>query len=148
MGFKQDVVDDLHALNSRVTALESLAATLRTAGMPASVQGTTRTDYADTQRTQVEDRTITTVRNPGAYDGITGGRRGTAVSTPATGVDYGAIAFGLSQIKADAAANLNNAVPASALAKHYRETVQYFSDVFAKADPSFDAADFARKANA
>lgn len=58
--------------------------------------------------------------------------------TSASTVDYGAVAFGLSEIKRKVAANLSSAVPAS----EYEGTVQYFADVFAKADPNFDADAF------
>lgn len=62
-------------------------------------------------------------------------------TTPATGVDYGAVAFGLSEIKRKVAA----AGVGSALQSEYVGAVQYFADVFAKSDPSFDVALFKRQ---
>lgn len=61
-------------------------------------------------------------------------------------VDYGAVAFGLSQIKRDVANVIGTEVRANDLTEHYRQTVQYFADVFAKSDPAFDADAFRRQA--
>lgn len=61
-------------------------------------------------------------------------------------VDYGAVAFGLSQIKRDVANVIGTEVRANDLTEHYRQTVQYFADVFAKADPAFDANAFRTQA--
>jgi len=71
-----------------------------------------------------------------------------SVATPTTTfsedrgvVDYGAVAFGLSEIKRKVAA----AGVGSALQSEYVGAVQYFADVFAKSDPSFDVALFKRQ---
>lgn len=61
-------------------------------------------------------------------------------------VDYGAVAYGLSSIKRDVAGVIGAEARNSDLAEHYRQTVQYFVDVFAKADPAFDANLFRRQA--
>lgn len=90
--------------------------------------------------------------------------KGSPISTPARradlpqrapgaslGVDYGAVAFGLSQIKHDVhdlIAGANVGTSTAELTQHYRETVQYFADVFAKADPAFNEAEFKRQAGA
>lgn len=59
-----------------------------------------------------------------------------------TGVDYAAVAFGLSEIKRKVA----QLAGGHDLATEYAGTVQYFADVFAKADPSFDADAFRSQA--
>ena len=58
-------------------------------------------------------------------------------------VDYAAVAFGLSEIKRKVTAQLGNG---SEVTSVYAGSVQYFADVFAKADPEFDAALFKRQA--
>lgn len=65
-----------------------------------------------------------------------------------TGVDYGAVAYGLSQIKRDVTNLVGSEVRGTDLAEHYRQSVQYFVDVFAKSDPSFDADAFKQQAGA
>lgn len=62
----------------------------------------------------------------------------------ATGVDYGAVAFGLAVIKRKVAA----VGVGAQLQSEYRRAVQYFADVFAKSDPEFDADEFRRQAGA
>jgi len=118
------VVNDIAALRDKVAILEGLANDMRRS-LP--------------------------VRQAGTYDGVTGGSR---ASTPARGgavmvegVDYGAIAFGLSEIKRQVAIAMNTAgVSVQTLTSHFEGTVQYFADVFAKSDPSFDEDDFKVKA--
>lgn len=66
--------------------------------------------------------------------------------TSAQGVDYGAVAFGLSQIKRDVANVVGSEARTADLTAHYVGTVQYFADVFAKSDPSFDIGAFKRQA--
>lgn len=61
-------------------------------------------------------------------------------------LDYGAVAFGLSQIKRDVANVVGSEVRSADLTEHYRQTVQYFADVFAKSDPEFDADLFKQQA--
>lgn len=76
--------------------------------------------------------------------------KGSPVSTPArrtetaarSALDYAAVAFGLSEIKRKVG-QLSNS---HEVASEYEGTVQYFADVFAKADPSFDVAAFKRDA--
>lgn len=61
----------------------------------------------------------------------------------APGIDYGAVAFGLSEIAAKVRGHLGGP---QELVDHYREAVQYFADVFAKADATFNEAEFKRQA--
>lgn len=71
------------------------------------------------------------------------------VRTPGAslGVDYGAVAFGLSEIKREVAQALNTTgVSAQTLTSKFEGTVQYFADVFAKSDPGFNEAEFKRQA--
>lgn len=81
---------------------------------------------ANVTSTRVADRTITTATNLP--------HRST--------LDYPAVAFGLSEIKRKVSQLSNSREVAS----EYTGTVQYFADVFAKADPSFDVAAFKRDA--
>lgn len=63
--------------------------------------------------------------------------------TPArSGVDYGAVAFGLADMRRKLAAHL----PAHEVNVHMRDAVAWFAACFA-GDPSFDAAEFTAKAN-
>jgi len=133
MGFKEDTKDMLGELNSRVTALEALARTLRSNGV-----GSVSTGRHAAPVTAVRDLSAGhSVLRRDPVDGASVGR--------ATGVDTDAIAFGLSEIKREVTEAFGNA---TAVASKHVGVVQYFSDVLAKADPSFDAVDFARKANA
>lgn len=60
-------------------------------------------------------------------------------------VDYGAVAFGLSEI----AAKVRGQIGApQELVDYYRESVQFFADVFAKSNSAFDEAEFKRQAGA
>lgn len=65
-----------------------------------------------------------------------------------TGVDYGAVAFGLKEIsrKVGELVGSTGRVNESELKREYEGTVQYFADVFAKADPNFDEVSFKRAA--
>jgi len=133
MGFKEDTKDMLGELNSRVTALEALARTLRSNGV-----GSVSTGRHAAPVTAVRDLSAGhSVLRRDPVDGASVGR--------ATGVDYGAIAFGLSEIERKITDNFGNA---DAVHREHVGVVQYFSDVFAKSDPSFDAVDFARKSGA
>lgn len=98
-------------------------------------------------RVSTLERLARELRANGAYDGTTGSRAASNVATqevpaPTTGVDYGAIAFGLSQVKNDVAKVMSSGADTRQIQAHYRETVQYFADVLAKSDPQFDAAAF------
>lgn len=62
-------------------------------------------------------------------------------NAPATGVDYGAVAFGLAEIKR----RVQGLASSATVTNEYRQTVQYFADCF-KADPSFDEESFKRAA--
>lgn len=139
MGFKDDVrakagefESDIAALKGRVSTLETLAAELKRNG----VRGYTAPVTASALPT----------RTPGgSYDAVTGSSRPSATTTTSD-VDYGAVAFGLSEIKRKVADLLGASRGLGALQSEYPSTVQYFADVFAKADPSFDADAFKRQA--
>ncbi len=127
MGFKDDVRAMGAELERRVTDLEVLAEQIKRerGGVTASALPT---------------RQVPTSVRVGSYDGVTGSSRPSAVTPD---VDYGAVAFGLSEIKRKVA----SALPGNAyLGGEYEGTVQYFADVFAKSDPSFNEADFKRQA--
>lgn len=123
------VVEDVNNLKRKVRALEALAETLRNSRqVPTSVSASPR------------------VADP--IDGGTVGSRPRTASV--TGVDYGAVAFGLAQIKSDVTRLVGSSVSVdtSQLTEHYRQTVQFFADVFAKSDTGFDADAFKRTAGA
>lgn len=163
------------ALEERVQELEALASQLRGSGVAREhvAQAATRTTDALTksdasaalaqlkregaeqfaalnrqvreladQLTRASDRAAT--RLVDAHQAATAA----PVQGGTTGVDYGAVAFGLSQIKRDVANALGSEVRTADLAAHYAATVQYFADVFAKSDPEFDADLFKQQAGA
>jgi hypothetical protein len=75
----------------------------------------------------------------------TNAREGVGTSSAsATGVDYGAIAFGLSEIKRKVT-QVTGLRESGEMRREYAGAVQYFADVFAKADPQFDADAFKRQ---
>lgn len=113
---------ELGNLNDRVTTLENLAAQMR-ASLPSEVE-------RDITGTAV--RRDLPRRTPGA----------------SLGVDYGAVAFGLSEIARKVAEINSNhfEVDNADLKSEYEGAVQYFADVFAKADPAFGEAQFKRQA--
>lgn len=162
--YRDDLSRALAALDGRVSELENIARTLRSA------------QSADTQARAVEERANVAMRadaRTGATAPLTkrdaevaladlrrdgeaqfralheriasavtrlGAGQTVAASdlprrTPGASltVDYGAIAYGLSELK-------------SRLTDDYPAVVQYFADVFAKADPSFDMDAFERQA--
>jgi hypothetical protein len=123
MGFKDEAREAFANLVTRVEALERLAEQLRANGRYATVEGRERV--------------------AGTYDGVTGSSRAsTTTKTTTNGLDYAAVAFGLSEIKRKVA----QLAGGHDLATEYAGTVQYFADVFAKADPSFDADAFRSQA--
>jgi len=116
------VVNQLNGMDTRVRALETLAEQIK--GNNAH-----RVQVAE-QPSRSGDYTITLpTRTPGAT----------------LGVDYGAIAFGLSEIKHNVTRALSVQGGGADLAQQYEGTVQYFADVFSKSDPSFDEALFKRQ---
>ncbi len=132
----QAYAEALKALDDRVTTLEALASELRRNGTPAAASADERDETAEQpRRTEVR----------GSYDGITGGSRASAPAravASTTGVDYGAIAFGLAEIKRNVVAQFGHE---REVATKFVGTVQYFADVFAKSDPNFDQAMFKRQ---
>lgn len=121
MGFKQEAAQKLAELDKRVGALEALAAR----HLGARYDASTPVSTAETSAA----RTTTT-----------------ATAAPSsTGVDYAAIAFGLSEVKRKVAVALDSS-SASRMASEYAGTVDYFADVFAKSDPSFNRNEFNRLA--
>jgi hypothetical protein len=117
----QPYVDALSALDRRVASLETLASSLRRSGGV----------LADVQRV--------TSDTPDEVSSVT-----TEQSSRST-IDYGAIAFGLTEIKRKVAGLVGQG-DSSVMAEEYKGTVQYFADVFKKSDPSFNEAEFKRQA--
>lgn len=119
MGFKDEVRGALDELSERVDALEQLAA------QHLGARYDTRTPI----------RTAT----PAARTATT------AATAARSTLDYAAVAFGLSEVKGKVA----QLVPAgreSDMRSEWEGTVDYFADVFAKADPSFNRDEFNRLA--
>lgn len=84
------------------------------------------------------------VSTPARRAEVTRDVTGTAVRSSARStLDYAAVAFGLSEIKRKVA-QINGV---HGLGNEYAGAVQYFADVFAKADPAFDVEEFKRQAN-
>lgn len=111
---------ELELQQARQEGAEALAA-LRAAGQRELDRLTgTRVRTSDSSRTQEAPRPVA----------------GT------TGVDYGAVAYGLASIKADVSGIRDAFVGREEIDKQYRGAVQYFADVFKKADPSFDETTF------
>lgn len=121
MGFKDDMReaaedfrDELAVLHGRVNALEKLAEQIR--------RGDTRTVAAVTR-----ELSTTAARST---------------------LDYGAVAFGLSEIKRKVAELIQGGSADMAYAareraaEEYVGAVDYFADVFAKADPAFNREEF------
>lgn len=70
--------------------------------------------------------------------------RGSVTTAARTGVDYGAVAYGLASIKADIKTQFG--VTDGQMASKWTGVVSYFADVFTKSDPNFDRAAFTRNA--
>jgi len=115
----QELRNQVNGLVTRVGDLERLARTLRSGG----VAHNTVTPEEVLQRSNPATQTAT-----------------------ATGVDYGAIAFGLSEIKR--AIKYQFDVTDAQMRDQFAGTVQYFADVFAKSDPGFDEALFKQQSGA
>lgn len=120
MGFKDDIrekaqefQDDLNALTDRVSQLERAVRNLR----PAVERDITGTAIR-------RDRPVLS-EAPAA----------------ASGVDYGAVAFGLADMRRKLSAHL----PAHRVANEMRGAAEWFAAAFA-GDPAFDRADFLAKA--
>lgn len=132
---------ELEALNARVTALETLARQLRNSD-------SVRTQEIRLPRRPVNatssthDRTGLPVREHA--ESVQANRIDTGVGRGT--VDYGAVAFGLAEMKREIKSQFG--VTDAQMASKWAGTVKYFSDVFAKSDPAFDAAEFARLASA
>lgn len=113
---RDDLALQIGELGDRVTTLETLAHSLR-AGMGSET------------RIQAHQAPLP--------------RRESTVPATATTVDYAAIAFGLSEIKRKVGQLVSgDGIGTSQMAGEYEGTVQYFADVFAKADPNFDEGAF------
>ncbi len=156
--WRAQVESDLTELDNRVQTLESLARQLRrpevaqaahVAAAPAVQDDTlTRTEAlhalnalrtagaAEFERLHAQVTHVASVLADGA------GADATDVQSPA-GIDYGAVAFGLKEISR----KVGNALGGSAgdPRTEYAGAVQYFADVFMKADPQFDADAFKRQ---
>lgn len=122
MGFKQDVAEELQQLNRRVTELETLAQRHLGRGV-----------------VNVAPARPVVTRDP--VDGASV-RQPQSQST----LDYGAIAFGLSEIKRKLSTLVDSTSARTSMTSEYTGAVDYFADVFAKADPEFDRNEFNRLA--
>lgn len=151
----------LNAVEARVQELENLARTLRGSGVAQSTervaQATPR--HADALTKSDAEQALAALKREGAEqfrqlnakldesvrsilrtqdyaEAVEMGRD--PHETSVQGVDYGAVAFGLSEIKR----NVSNAATIPGAKEFYEGAMQYFADVFAKSDPSFDADAF------
>lgn len=140
-------LSDLEDLKDRVARLEGLARQLTSergglsalaeprggvgqydrSGLPAAARG------EETPAGRTATPRVSTTN-------VTGG----TTTRVGTGVDYGAIAFGLSEIRRKLAGVLDGPT----LRSEHEGAVQYFADVFSKADPAFNEAEFKRQAGA
>lgn len=141
-------LEDFYALSERVTVLEGLARQIQSGGVPQrymdarSVRESVARDNRDAaQHSYDRSGMPAAARGEQAPAGRTASVQGP--SQAASGVDYGAVAFGLSEIKRKVATALGGA---PGLTNEYAGAVQYFADVFAKSDPSFNADEFKRQA--
>jgi hypothetical protein len=121
----------LAALDRRVTELEALARQMRRTSNP-----TTAAPAPLPRRDPITGGSLRAERPVDTTESV----------SQANGVDYGAIAFGLSEIKRKIASALPGTM-AGNLAHDYAGAVQYFADVFAKSDPTFDSATFKRQSD-
>lgn len=153
----QPVLTEIANLKDRVSALEALARRLQGGGailtdatgeLRVTRNSTPEPVDADTEAYHTYDRSGLNAAARG--EDVPNGRvaetpsRSASVSGRVIGVDYGAIAFGLSEIKR----KVGQVVTGSEMISEYRGAVQYFADVFAKSDPAFDADEFKRQAGA
>lgn len=134
------VVADLAELKGRVGALETLAEQLKRSNPAGLVSRETRSAVREDEGVR-RDPAGSVVRPQGSP--LAGQSRIDQRFT----LDYDAIAFGLSEIarKVRRAVGAKGFGGSQAMADYYRETVQYFADVFAKSDPEFDADAFKRQ---
>lgn len=159
---------ELEALQRRVSALETLAAELRRSqSVPSGIgrvagtlptrapfEGVTKAEASSAYNALVTAGQAEFKRLNDKIDALTAQRNTTAPQATSavtqrlldnSGIDYAAVAFGLSQIKRDVANVVGSEARTADLAAHYAATVQYFADVFAKSDPTFDADAFKRE---
>lgn len=115
--------DVLASVEARVTALETLAAEVRAGAVTLN-------------------NAVTSPLAAGGRSVHLGSTQAETNPTDATGVDYAAVAFGLSEIKRKVAPLISRGDYTSEVTREYRGAVQYFADVFAKSDPAFDADQF------
>lgn len=91
-------------------------------------------DLANLKRRVNALEALAALRRRDPIDGASVGRRST--------LDYDAIAFGLSEIKR----KLSGVIDGATLRTEHQGAVDYFADVFAKADPQFNRDEFNRLA--
>lgn len=149
-------------LTVRVEVLEALAdqlgggSVVNTPRVPTPVSNALTRSDAERALTQLRQSTAEQFRLLDAkLDNLTRPATTERASRPdlpvrtsvSSGVDYGAFAYGLSCVKRDVKNHFDNegVEYCGELDTHYRTTVQYFADVFAKSDPSFDEATFKRQ---
>lgn len=131
--------DEVAGYVERLEALEALAQRLRSGDVRVTDAIRVRED-----RAQVETPAYDRSGFPAAARGedVPAGR---VTSAPGR-VDYGAVAFGLSEIKRKVSTLVGFVGRGSELTGEYEGAVQYFCDVFAKSDPDFNADTFKRQA--
>lgn len=153
-------VEQLSRIDSRLRSLEGLAAQMRrTQSMSNAAPLPVRAPFQGVTKAEATEAYNHLLQAGEAKFNELGARLDQVVSllaeeyddeetegVTASTVDYGAVAFGLSQIKQDVSGVLRDEVRTADLAENYRQTVQYFADVFAKSDPTFDADAFKRQA--
>jgi hypothetical protein len=150
----------LNALDERVQELENLARELRRGGsaapLPTRTPGASLTAEAVTRadaqslvtavqqlRTDAQNQFASLATAVAALRNSV--PQGDAEATT-NSVDYGAVAFGLSEIARKVRGLVvNHGATSGALEDEYKGAVQYFADVFAKSDTEFDADAFKRQ---
>lgn len=156
----------LNALEERVQELENLASQVRQGGASARTVSTPvagRVSASDALTKSDAEQALAQLKREGAeqfrqlgakIDALTADQPVNYVPTDERGetsdrsaVDYGAIAYGLSEIKNAVQSELGNAHLGGGvrISDYYRGAVQYFADVLAKSDASFDADAFKRQ---
>lgn len=123
MGFKEDTRTQLASLDERMGALEEIAQ---------------RLGYG-------RDLRLSDPASPAGRAAQVAARLRSAATADVAGLDYGAIAFGLSEIKRKVGSVLSGDHVRD-MAEVYKGVVDYFADVFAKSDPAFNRDEFNRLA--
>lgn len=121
----ESLATEVAGINRRVTALEDVARAALPTHLLSRLETATRS--ASTPEVLTE----------------TGTDNDTQDGPDRSPLDYGAIAFGLSEMRHKIAAQFGTS---NELTREYAGSVQWFAEVFALADPTFDMAAFTRNA--